>query len=187
LQPSANGGFFGALFGPLFHRSDPVPQAPTDVGDVDSGSCAGGDKTKLPDPASFGSDSGAAIQAISQAAEANIKQCCPTGGNLKETKDCLANALDDYAAALTQIAPQMPEQLRNLPNIVATAANRVRGATSKRAALSALKVAITAVHKSIALLRADDPVTLKAETREGAFVAEMLQAADTKLERAVGL
>jgi hypothetical protein len=63
----------------------------------------------------------------------------------------------------------------------------VRSAKTKRAAVSALRIAITAVHKSIALLRADDPLTLKVETREGSFVAETLQAADTKLERAVGL
>jgi hypothetical protein len=187
LLPPVNGGLLGALFGQLFGRSEPVPQAPTDVGDVETGSCAGAEAVKMPDASSFGTDSAAAIQAMSQAAESNIKQCCPTGAELKETKDCLASALEDYAAALTEVAPQMPVQLRNLPNIVATAAMRVRGASSKREALSALKVAITAVHKSIALLRADDPLTLKAETREGAFVSATLQAADTKLERAVGL
>lgn len=50
-----------------------------------------------------------------------------------------------------------------------------------------MKIAIAAVHKTIALLRADDPVTLKAETREGAFVAETLQVASLKLKKASGL
>jgi hypothetical protein len=47
-----------------------------------------------------------------------------------------------------------------------------------------LNIAIAAVHKTIALLRADDPVTLKAETREGGFVVETLQVASIKLEKA---
>jgi hypothetical protein len=37
------------------------------------------------------------------------------------------------------------------------------------------------------LLKADEPIALQAETREGAFVAETLQVADRKLEKAVGL
>ena len=48
-------------------------------------------------------------------------------------------------------------------------------------------MAIAEVHKTIALIRADDPITLKAQTREGAFVVETLQVANDKLEKAVGL
>ena len=51
----------------------------------------------------------------------------------------------------------------------------------------ALKVAIAEVHKSIALLKADDPAAVPAGTREGSFVVETLQVADNKLEKAVGL
>jgi hypothetical protein len=51
---------------------------------------------------------------------------------------------------------------------VATAASRVRFARNPRQAIQAVRMAIAAVHKSIALLRADDPVTLKTAPREGA-------------------
>jgi hypothetical protein len=50
-----------------------------------------------------------------------------------------------------------------------------------------VKVAIDAVHKSIALLKAEDPIAINRATRVGSFVAETLQVADNKLERAVGL
>ena len=82
---------------------------------------------------------------------------------------------------------QLSPQLANLPNIVETAAQRVRAAKTKKQAIQALKFAINAVHKTIALLRADDPVTLAAQTREGNLVAETLVVADNKLEKAVGL
>ena len=104
-----------------------------------------------------------------------------------EAPECIADALDEYAAALQQMAPQLPPQLRSLPTIVATAASRVRFSRNPRQAIQAVRIAIAAVHKSIALLRADDPVTLKAATREGALVAATLQVADDKLERAIGL
>ena len=88
---------------------------------------------------------------------------------------------------MREIAPQLPPALRDLPDIVAKAATRVRAAKTRREAIQAVKVAIEAVHKSIALLKADDPVALRRETRVGSFVEETLQVADNKLERAVGL
>ena len=106
---------------------------------------------------------------------------------MPDTRTCIADALDNYAAALAQLAPQMPPEFRNLPNIVATAARRVRTSQTRAQAVHALKIAISAVHKTIALLRADDPVTLTAETREGGFVVETLQVARNKLEKATGL
>ncbi len=138
-------------------------------------------RPQLPDPLTYGGDTGSAIKAISRATEHFIDQCeCAT-------QECLANALDNYAAALAQVAPQLPPELRNLPNIVSTAAHRVRAAHTRRQAVQALNVAITAVRKTIALLQADDPVTLKAGTRAGGFVAETLRVASLKLERTAGL
>jgi hypothetical protein len=74
-----------------------------------------------------------------------------------------------------------------LPGVVARAATRVRAARTRREAIHAVQIAIAAVHKSIALLKADDPVALRREAREGSFVEETLRVADNKLERAVGL
>jgi hypothetical protein len=105
----------------------------------------------------------------------------------EKTRRCIANALDDYATALRAIAPRLPPGFRELPIIVERAATKVRTARTKKEAVAAVTEAIQAVHKSIALLKADDPVALKAETRAGSFVIQTLQVADDKLQKAVGL
>jgi hypothetical protein len=86
-----------------------------------------------------------------------------------------------------QLKDRLPLQLAGLPDIVETAAQQVRAAKTKKQAVKAIKTALTAIHKTIALLRADDPVILVAQTREGTLVEQTLQVADNKLERAVGL
>ena len=63
----------------------------------------------------------------------------------------------------------------------------MRSAKTKEEAAKAVTNAIAVVHKTIALLRADDPIIVKAETRDGAFVAATLQVAQDKLEKAMGL
>jgi hypothetical protein len=98
---------------------------------------------------------------------------------------CIADALDSYAEALRELP--LPPDLRGLPAIVSRAAHRVRAARTKAEATTAIKIAIAEVHKTIALLKADDAGALKAETRDGLFVAETLMVADNRLERAVGL
>ncbi|MGA2041894.1 MAG: hypothetical protein ABSG83_00835 [Roseiarcus sp.] len=104
-----------------------------------------------------------------------------------ETLRCVADALDRYAQALRDVAPRLPPALRSLPTIVADAARRVRAARTVAEAAQAVKTAIGRVRKTIALLKADDPVILRAETREGSLVADTLEAASDKLEKAVGL
>ncbi len=74
-----------------------------------------------------------------------------------------------------------------MPGIVARAAKRARAATSAQEAVLILRHAIAQVHKSIALLKADDPVAQRADTRAGSFVVATLQVAQAKLETAVGL
>ena len=120
-------------------------------------------------------------KSISKEAERAIAACDI------HTLHCIADALDDYAAALRGIAPQLSPEMRDLPDIVARAATRVRAARTREQAIRAVKIAIAEVHKTIALLTADDPITLKAGTREGSLVAETLQVADSKLEEATGL
>jgi hypothetical protein len=102
-----------------------------------------------------------------------------------EERLCIADALDSYAEALRELP--LPPDLRGLPAIVSRAAHRVRAARTKAEATIAIKIAIAEVHKTIALLKADDAGALKAETRDGSFVAETLMVADNRLERAVGL
>src|SRR5579883_1794797 len=126
-------------------------------------------------------DGGQGVQAASRAAETAIDQCG------RDDRLCIADALDAYAAALRNLSPPLAPQLRGLPDVVSRAARRVRQAKTRAQAAKAIKIAIAAVHKTIALLKADDPVILKAETRQGAFVAETLAVAQNKLEKAVGL
>jgi hypothetical protein len=117
--------------------------------------------------------------AAARAAEAAISVCSV------DDPRCIADALDAYAAALRKLP--LPPALKNLPDIVSRAANQVRAAKTHAQAVHAIKAAIAEVHKTIALLKADDPVVFKAETRSGALVAETLEVADHKLEKAIGL
>jgi hypothetical protein len=127
------------------------------------------------------SDADSQFVALSQKADIVINAC-----NV-HVRLCIADALDGYAAALQQIVPQLSPGLRSLPLIVATAARKVRAARTMSDAVRAVKTAITQIRKSIELLKADDPATIKQETREGTLVVETLQIAGDKLEKAVGL
>ena len=123
----------------------------------------------------------AAVASLSAGAQQSIEAC------QADTPPCIADQLDAYAEALRKLAPYLPPQLRTLPTIVANAAKKVRAAKPKAEAVQAVKTAIVEVHKRIALLRADDADTRQGGTREGTLVAETLQVASDKLERAVGL
>ena len=118
---------------------------------------------------------------VARSAEAAISQCA------EDDRICVADALDAYAAALRNLSPPLPPELRGLPDIVSRAAHRVRQAKTRAQATRAIKSAIAEVRKTISLLKADDPVVLKAETRQGTFVAETLAVAENKLEKASGL
>jgi hypothetical protein len=127
------------------------------------------------------SDVESAVKAASDEAQQAMQQC------QVDAPPCIADALDAYAAALQKLAPELPPRLRVLPSIIAKAARQVRVAKSKAEAVRAIKTAIAAVHKTISLLKADDPLTRQAGTRDGALVAQTLQVASDKLEKAVGL
>jgi hypothetical protein len=124
---------------------------------------------------------GSLVESISAQAESTISVCW------LDSPDCIADALDRYAAALQQIAPRLPPALRSLPGIVARAARKARAASSPQEAVLILRHAIAQVHKSIALLRADEPMVPVAATRAGGLVVATLQVAQDRLERAVGL
>jgi hypothetical protein len=150
--------------------NSPGPRAPVDVA-----------VPAAPDEAA----TQAAIEGLSLEVQNSIASCA--GKRNSYVRSCVADALDQYAAGLMQLKDTLPPQLAGLPDIVDTAARSVRAAKTKKQAVQAVKAAIGAVQKTIALLRADDSFTLAAQTREGNLVAETLQAVDTKLEKAVGL
>jgi hypothetical protein len=148
------------------------------VGDDSSSNCGG--PLELPSPPADG-DVGDAVKVLSRATEHYLQQCACA------TQACVADALDKYAEALAVIAPRLPRQLRDMPNIVARAARRVRAARTPAAAVAALGQAITVIHKEIALIQAEDAETYRRETRGGNFVAETLTVASLSLERGGGL
>jgi hypothetical protein len=167
---SSTGGGGGGATG----HGPAAPAGPTGPSTGGNGAHTFTSITGDPDPVS-------AVQAASEAADAAIGLCVPG------SRSCIASALDDFATALRALVPQLPPEFRNLPIIVERAATKVRTARTKKEAIAAVTDAIQAVHKSIALLKADDPVALKAETRASSFVIETLQVADDKLQKAVGL
>ena len=142
-----------------------------------SGACDVG--PSLPTPPMFG-DAADAVKALSRATESYIRNCgCAT-------QACIADALDQYAAALAQVTPRLPPQLQNEAAVVAQAAGRVRAARNKTEALRALHDAIAIIHKDIELVKAEDPDHPRL-TRGGVFVAETLNVASLALEKGGGL
>jgi hypothetical protein len=134
----------------------------------------------LPDPNRY-SNPDEALRAISQSFENYFKRC------QNPTQTTIANALDEYAAKLQILAPRLPPALRSVPQIVAEAAHRVRAARSRTEAVAVLHQAIAAVHKTIALVLSEDPETRSRETRDGAVVADALEAATATLVNSGGL
>jgi hypothetical protein len=165
--PSAPSGPSGptAGHGDLSYSSDPTS------------SCANG--PSLPQPPRFG-DAADAVKDLSEATQSYIRNCGCT------TQVCIADALDQYAQALAQVAPRLPPHLQNVAGIVATAARRARVARTKAEALRAVHDAIAAIHKDIELVKAEDPDNPRA-TRGGDFVADTLNVASLALEKGGGL
>ena len=144
-----------------------------------SGVASCGGALELPPLPAFG-DAGDAVKALSRATQRYIKQCeCAT-------QACVADALDQYAEALAEVAPGLAPQLRDMPAVVARAARRVRAARTPAAAVGALHEAMAVIHKDISLIRAEDP-DFPRETRGGDFVAETLAVASLALERGGGI
>ncbi len=162
----------------------PAPAASGSHGSVlsgeggDTSSCGGG--LVLAPPSPFG-DAASAVKAISRAAQKYIKQCeCAT-------QQCIADALDQYAEALAVVAPRLPSELQDMPNVVARAARRVRAARTKAEAVKVLHEAIAIIHKDMSLVRAEDPETEQRQTRSGGYVVDTLNVASLSLEKAGGL
>jgi len=141
------------------------------------GACGAG--LLLAPPAVFG-DAADAVKDMSEATQSYIRNCSCA------TQACMADALEQYAEALAQVAPRLPPHLQNTAGIVATAAARLRIARNKSEAARAINDAIAAIHKDIELVRAEDPDNPRA-TRGGEFVADTLNVASLALEKGGGL
>jgi hypothetical protein len=131
------------------------------------------------------SDSSArAIEFETRDAEVAIAACSDA---LQEGISCIAAALDKYANALRALSPNLPGKLQRLHEVVERAARNVRLAKTSAEAVVTYGTAIAEVHKTISLLKADDPILFSAETRATDFVAETFDVATAKLDKAVGL
>ncbi|THD47280.1 MAG: hypothetical protein E7774_05345 [Bradyrhizobium sp.] len=163
------------------HASPAGPSGPSGSGQgmgATAASCSGG-PTLL--PSSRLGDPTDDVKNLSEATQTYIRTCgCATA-------DCIADALDKYAQALAQVASRLPPRLQNAPDIIATAARRVRVARTKKEALSALSDAIAAIHKDIELVQAEDPSNDPHRTRSADFMVETLNVASLSLEKAGGL
>jgi len=143
-------------------------------GGADLNRCGGGLTLAAPSP---DVDLGDAVDALSHATQDYIKECqCVS-------QQCVADALDRYAAALAAVAPRLPRELQDMPDLVARAAHRVRVAKTKAEAIRALNQAAALIHKDITLVRAEDPDTQQRQTRSGALVIDTLNVASLALEK----
>ena len=134
----------------------------------------------LPDPNRF-SDPDQALRAISQSLENYFRRC------QNMTQATIADALDEYAAKLRILAPRLPPALRNVPEIVAEGARRVRAARSRSEAIAVLHQTVAAIHKEIALVLSEDPQTRGRELRDGDVVAGALDRTSVALVNSGGL
>lgn len=119
------------------------------------------------------------MEELSQATQQYLERC----GNLTQAK--IADALNEYAKALTVVAPRLPKPLRNLPRIVAEAAHTARVAPTKATAVAALHHAVAEVHKEIALVLSEDPQSAARDS--GDLVAGTLNVAAVSLVKSSGL
>ena len=129
------------------------------------------------------SDPVSAVDSASQQAQDQIAVC------ERNNFDCVADVLDTYADALRKLAPSLPPALQSLPDVVSRAATQVRHAKTRAQAAKAMNVAIAEIHKTIALIKADDRIVVSydLESREATSVVNTLEVARDKLEKATGL
>jgi hypothetical protein len=125
----------------------------------------------------------AALAAASRQAQAEIAACRVD----VYLAPCVSDALDKYAKALDEIAPDLPPQLHVLPSIVRQAAHRVRAARTNSEVTKVVAQAVSEVNKTIALLRADDPNAAPVGNQVGRDIDRTLAVAEVKLLRTSSL
>jgi hypothetical protein len=120
----------------------------------------------------------------------NNLERCSEGDPMAIFHRCIATAMAIFANDLEKPEVALPESTQPAPEIIRTAARRVLNAPDRETARAAVAEAVVEVKKTIALIKAEEPVfaTLAdMQTRQGNIIAEGLEVAEAKLERAVGL
>jgi hypothetical protein len=121
--------------------------------------------------------------------EGNLEKCNESDP-LETFHRCIATAMAIFANDLEKPEVALPEETQPVPEIIRTAARKVLNAPDRETARAAVAEALVEVKKTIELIKADEPVyaTLAdMQTRQGNIIAEGLQVAEAKLERAVGI
>jgi hypothetical protein len=130
-----------------------------------------------------------ATEAASRRFRRNIDRC-PLSDPMLEFNRCIAEALEIYADELEQPVVALPPPLKPVPTVIRRAAAKVRAAPTRKAARAAVAEAVKQVRKSITLIKAEEPAFASLadmQTRQGTIIAQNLERADAKLERAIGL
>ena len=121
------------------------------------------------------------VKAMSKATSYYLENChCPDA-------TCVADALDNYAAALEAIGPRLPPAVADLPAIVRGAARKVRAARSISQARAAIGEAEHTIQAKLQLLQVADPDTRSDSFRSARFTGDMLSVANVSLVRVAGL
>jgi len=121
------------------------------------------------------------VKAMAKATSYYLENChCPDA-------TCVADALDNYAAALEAIGPRLPPAVADLPAIVRRAAGKVRAARSISQARAAIGEAERTIQAKLQLLEVADPDTRSDSFRSARFTGDMLSVASVSLVRVAGL
>jgi hypothetical protein len=121
------------------------------------------------------------VKAMSKATSYYLENChCPDA-------TCVADALDNYAAALEAIGPRLPPAVADLPAIVRRAARKVRAARSISQARAAIGEAEHTIQAKLQLLEVTDPDTRSDSFRSARFTGDLLSVANVSLVRVAGL
>ena len=121
------------------------------------------------------------VKAMSKTTKYYLENChCPDVA-------CVADALDNYAAALEALGPRLPPAVADLPAIVRRAARKVRAARSISQARAAIGEAEHVIQAKLKLLEVADPDARSDSIRSARFTGDMLSIADVSLVRVAGL
>jgi hypothetical protein len=129
------------------------------------------------------------IESASQAFTNDVDRC-DVNLPAEVFHDCIADAMEKYATALESPRVVLPEVMQPAPQIIRRAAAKVRAAPTRRAARAAVTEAVREVRQRIALIRAEEPafrIVAEVQTEQATTIAESLEVAEAKLERAIGL
>lgn len=121
------------------------------------------------------------VKAMARATNSYLQNChCPDAA-------CVADALDNFAAALAAVGPRLPPQVADLPFVVRQAARKIRVARTAAQAHAAIHEAIATISAKLKLLRVDDPDARSDGARSANFINGTLSVADLELTRISGI